>query len=94
VQYVVAHRQPGDGVYTLNLHQTRCYWPENEPHPPYFKKETKPTGRFWLLISYRPGRGRDDIEERLARVRAVADEVAPPHIVDGDGGAAYLFQAR
>lgn len=95
VEYVLAHRDADDVIYTLNFHQTWVYWPDNEKPPEGFlAKNTPPTGEFWLLVSYRPGGDSEETERRLKRVRSVADPLGPPYIVPGDGGAVYRFRIR
>jgi hypothetical protein len=108
VEYVRAHRQPGDALIVTGQRvagapedePTRhlelfCYW--RHPDPPVYvvfpPPGDMPAGRFWIIYPYSPRKGTDFIRPVLEQARAVADEQGKPFVVR-QGAAAHLFVRR
>jgi hypothetical protein len=107
VEYVRAHRQPGDAIYlagagtlpAANGSKERhieflCYW--RHPDPPFYLEWCPaadiPHRRFWLVFPFRPKQGKRLTAALLKDAKTVADERAA--FVTNLGGAAYLFEKR
>lgn len=110
VQYVQAHRQPGDAIYLIGEGRDRdhaaitgkalefyCYW----RHPEAPVEETMPADvqqipyhRFWVTFSFLPRHGGTNYLDPL--LKKIRDEVADEkdHLVVKEGGAAFLFEKR
>lgn len=89
-RYVQSHRQPGDLVYSNKTSELRCYWPDAPVRFAQHLTADKPTGRFWLVLSYTPTHGDDSLDPYKPYIDANAvrlDQMQVP------GGSATLFQA-
>jgi hypothetical protein len=108
VDYVRAHRQPGDALIITGQRvpgapedepsrhlEFFCYW--RNPEPPVYTVFPPPggipAGRFWLVYPYSARHGSDFIAPVLEQARAVADEQGEPFVVK-QGAAAHLFVRR
>ena len=97
VQYVRAHRQPGDALFILGPPFYRhmefyCYW--RHPLGPVFSSlpaaDDLPVGRFWLVFAFTPGHPTRYIQQAVDEARSVAVQQGEPFYVS-EGSAAYLF---
>lgn len=108
VEYVRAHRQPGDALILTGEplpgvpkdEPTRhreflCYW--RHPDPPVYLTFPPPggipAGRFWIVYPFSPRKSKTFIRPVLEQARAVARQEGKPFVVK-QGGAAYLFIRR
>jgi len=102
VEYVRAHRKPGEALYLLGQPNSDpqtpwgrhmeflCYW--RNPDPP--RAMTLPTAdrlpaRFWIVYPFTPGHPTDFIKPALDKANSNAGRV--DYFLDKHGGAAYLF---
>ncbi|MBI3264820.1 MAG: hypothetical protein HYZ58_16980 [Acidobacteria bacterium] len=93
VEYLRAHRQPGEGIYALYTHGAvfRCYWRQPEPR---LRLEMDPVQaipwrRFWIVFAFPPRRGFREMQPVLDEVQTGA-ELRDQFVVAG--GAALLFE--
>ena len=108
VQYVRAHRRPGDALIITGQRvpgapedepsrhlEFFCYW--RHPEPPVYTVFPPPggipAGRFWIVYPYSARHGSEFIAPVLEQARAVAEEQGKPFIVK-QGAAAHLFVRR
>lgn len=102
VQYVRAHRKPGDALYLLGSPNADprtpwgrhmeflCYW--RNPDPPWamtLPPADRLPGRFWIVYPFTSGHPADFIGPALDEARSVAAQ--QDRFIDYHGGAAYLF---
>ena len=91
VQYIRAHRAPGERVFALRDRELLAYWPDPDDRVVIgaWPEQFPPRGRFWVALSFGQG-GRDKFKHEI-----------PPNL-DGQpaslqqwrGGAALLFDRR
>lgn len=97
VDYVRAHRQPGDALYILGAPYRRhleffCYW----RHPPGPVFTSLPDagdlsrGRFWLIFTFAPGHPAPYIRSEVNEAAGVAR--LREKFFEKHGSAAYLFE--
>ena len=108
VEYVRAHRQPGDTLIVTGQRvpgapedepsrhlEFFCYW--RHPEPPlctiWPPPGGIPAGRFWIVYPYSERHGPAFIEPVLRQARAAADEQGKPFVVK-HGAAVHLFIRR
>jgi hypothetical protein len=89
VQFVAAHRQPGDQIFPLEDKEFACYWPVNDPavHTSLRRADRMPS-RFWIVWSFSSSTGLRQVDPLLRWARSFATE--DDHLI-GIGGSAYRF---
>lgn len=90
VEQVLARHRAGEPVYSNSWTQVQCYWPHGTPLSLKDLREEPPrSGRFWMILPYRPGREDERLDSFLKPARAIGRQL---EAVTGEGGAAYLFE--
>jgi hypothetical protein len=91
VRYVAAHHADGDTIYANKISEFKVYWPDMEVRDIAELSQSKPAGRFWVVLSYRPSNTNRVVKPLIAPVEPRANQLDTFSV---PGACAVLFEDR